>query len=292
MSIIETYYLIDFENISDNDLYCSNKLGPHDHIHIFSTENAPKISIKTLSSFHLAAQHSHIVPVKKQSLDMHLVSYLGYLIGKNNSNKCKYIIVSKDTDYDNIISFLHDLSSAVITRQTQIDLTSKRTSSQNSKAVGTIRNNTASTLTKKKVQLNTEVQRAVSTAGYAQPTINKVASIVVKHYGEDKFSSNVHNELREIYTNYLDIYQIIKPIINKYSSLNGRKITTSPQYNSEIQKILSNAKFNNDIISHVASLSCRHHNEQNAKQTIYQSIIARYGQKQGLNIYNHIKSSI
>ncbi|MDE5679557.1 MAG: hypothetical protein K2I01_03905, partial [Lachnospiraceae bacterium] len=167
----------------------------------------------------------------------------------------------------------------------------KKTSSSNSKAVKTIKNN-ASALSKKKAQLNTDVQRAVSTAGYAQPVISKVASIVVNHYGEDKFSSNVHNELREVYTDYLDIYQIIKPIINKYSSLNGRKTTTSPQYNSEIQKLLSKAKFNNDIISHVASLSCRHHNEKNAKQTIYQSIIARYGQTQGRNIYNHIKNSI
>ncbi|MBD5538016.1 MAG: hypothetical protein HDQ99_20650 [Lachnospiraceae bacterium] len=221
MSIIETYYLIDFENVSENDLSCSNKLGPHDHIHIFSTENAPKIGIKTLSAFNSSEQHSHIVPVKKQSLDMHLVSYLGYLIGKNSNSKCKYVIVSKDTDYDNIISFLHELSSSVITRQTKIDSTPKRTSSQNSMAVKTInttiKSNTISALSKRKVRLNTEIQKAVSAAGYAQSTINKVASIVVKHYGKEKFSSNVHNELRETYTDYLDIYQIVKPIISKYS---------------------------------------------------------------------------
>lgn len=105
MSGIETYYLIDFENVNEEDLSCSNGLGNHDHIHIFSTEHAPKISIKTLSSFNSAKHFSHIVPAGKQSLDMHLVSYLGYLIGKNNNSKCKYVIISKDNDYDNIISF-------------------------------------------------------------------------------------------------------------------------------------------------------------------------------------------
>lgn len=227
MSVIETYYLIDFENVSENDLSCSNKLGPHDHIHIFSTENAPKIGIKTLSAFNSSEQHSHIVPVKKQSLDMHLVSYLGYLIGKNNNSKYKYVIVSKDTDYDNIISFLHELSPAIITRQTQIDPTPQKTSSQNSMAVKTIhttvKNNTTPSLSKRKVQLNTEIQKAVSSAGYAQSTINKVASIVVKHYGKEKFASNVHSELGETYTDYRNIYQIIKPIINKYSSVIGKK---------------------------------------------------------------------
>ncbi|MDE5803797.1 MAG: hypothetical protein K2I22_12885 [Lachnospiraceae bacterium] len=225
MSIIETYYLIDYENVSESDLSCSNKLGPHDHIHIFSTENARKIDIKTLSAFNLSEQHSHMVPAKKQSLDMHLVSYLGYLIGKNDNNKCKYVIVSKDTDYDNIISFLHELSSSVITRQTKIDLTPQKPSSQNSMTVKTInkavKGNT--TLSKRKVQLNTEIQKAVSAAGYKQAVINKVASIVVKHYGKEKFSINVRNELRKNYTNYLEVYQTVEPIINKYSSATGKK---------------------------------------------------------------------
>lgn len=41
----------------------------------------------------------HIVPVREQSLDMHLVLNLGYLLAKHGK-QCAYIIVSKDTDYD------------------------------------------------------------------------------------------------------------------------------------------------------------------------------------------------
>ena len=52
MSNVETYYLIDFENVNNAGLICSRHLDYHDHIHIFSTKNAPKISIEILSNFH------------------------------------------------------------------------------------------------------------------------------------------------------------------------------------------------------------------------------------------------
>lgn len=142
-----------------------------------------------------------------------------------------------------------------------------------------------------KSQLNTKIQRAISDSGYAPSTINNVASIVVKHYGEDKFASNVHNELRETYSDYSDIYKIIKPIIRQYASPSS-KTNSSSQYNNEIQKILSKANFNNSIISYVASLCSTHHNQKNSKQLIYKAIVAKYGQQQGLKIYAHIKKSL
>lgn len=210
MPDIETYYLIDFENVNNAGLACSKQLGSHDHIHIFSTKNAPNISIESLTTFNDTDFYSHIIPTGKQSLDMHLIAYLGYLIGKNASQKCKYIIVSKDNDYDNIISFFKTLSSSTITRQIGLEPTPQKT-----------------------------------TATKATPKSSK-----------------------------------------KTSS------TKKTQLNTEIQKILSKASYNNEIISSVASLICKHHNEKNAKQVIYSSIVAKYGQEQGLNIYNHIKKSL
>ena len=296
MPIIETYYLIDFENVNEYDLFCSNNLGSHDHIHIFSTENAPKISIETLSSFNSTEHFSHIVPAGKQSLDMHLVSYLGYLIGKNDKKKCKYIIVSKDTDYDNVISFIKNLTPSDITRQVRIDSISKRNSAA-IKTVSTNNTNAAMATPQNRSLLNTKIQRAIRDAGYAQSTINTVASIVVKHYGEDKFANNVHNELKKTYSDYSDIYKIVKPIINQCSSTCSKATTTSQHNNNnnnnnEIQKILNKANFNNNIISYVASLCSKHYNDKNGKQAIYSSIVAKYGQKQGLNIYNHIKKNL
>lgn len=210
MPIIDTYYLIDFENVNDAGLVCSNPLTPHDHIHLFFTKTTPKIGIENLSFFNDAVVYFHNTPAGNQSLDKHLVAYLGYLIGKNNSQSSKYIIVSNDTGYDNIISFFKEWSSAKITRQPQIDCRPQK------------------------------------------PTITKTLS-----------TSN---------------QQQLSP--------------SKQQLNNKIQKALSNAGYNNQTISWVASLSCKHFNEKNNKQTIYRAIIAKYHQKDGLTIYNHIKKHL
>lgn len=281
MPNIETYYLIDFENVNDTGLACKNQLGSHDHIHIFSTKNAPKISIESLENFNNIDFNTHIIPAGKQSLDMHLIAYLGYLIGKNDTQKYKYIIVSKDNDYDNVISFFKGFTSSIITRQPKMAATPPKT---------TVKTKTTSSSIK--TQLNTEIQRSISTAGYNHTVSNTVASIVSKYYGSEHFSQNVHNELRSTYTDYADLYQIIKPIIKRYAPQPTAETSPTSVLNCKIQQILSKASCSNEIISFVASLVCKHYKQQNAKQLIYRSIIAKYGQKQGLNIYNHIKKSL
>jgi hypothetical protein len=56
------------------------------------------------------------VPSGKQSADMHIGSYLGYLAGK----KCKVVIVSRDTDYDNVIKFWKRERGLDVSRSSQI----------------------------------------------------------------------------------------------------------------------------------------------------------------------------
>lgn len=216
MTTVETYYLIDYENVHEDGLLGSENMNSHDHVHLFYTENVSKISIEKFANFHSVDFSIHKIPVGKQSLDMHLVSYLGYLIGKNESSNSKYVIVSNDTDYDNIIHFWKEASNYKITRQQKITIAaSKTTITKTNNTVN--QNHITGNDSKKKRQLNTEIQRAISKAGYTQKTIGAVASIVVKHYGENTFASSVHNELRKMYTDYSDLYKIVKPIIGKYS---------------------------------------------------------------------------
>lgn len=219
---------------------------------------------------------------------MHLIAYLGYLIWKNSLQKCKYIIVSKDNDYDNVISFFKEFTSSIITRQPKITSMPQKTS-VTTKTTSTSYKKTSPSL---KTQLNTEIQRSISTSGYDKTVSNTVASIVSKHYGNERFLNNVHNELRATYTDYIEIYQIIKPIIIKYSPDTMVQASSTSILNRKIQQTLSKASCNSEIISFVASLVCKHYKENNAKQIIYRAIIAKYGQKQGLNIYNHIKKNL
>ena len=100
----ETYYLIDFENVGLKGLEGAEKLTTHDHVHLFSTRNAPKITTAILANFNGTNLLVHEVPAKSQSVDMHLVSYLGYLLGSCKPVP-KIVILSNDTDYDDIVQF-------------------------------------------------------------------------------------------------------------------------------------------------------------------------------------------
>lgn len=62
MPSLETYYLIDFENVNEDGLSGSENLRIHDHVYLFSTKNAPKISIESLTGFNSADFSSHEVP--------------------------------------------------------------------------------------------------------------------------------------------------------------------------------------------------------------------------------------
>lgn len=289
MSIMETYYLIDLENVHEEGLSGYDKLRDYDQIHIFSTDNSLS---KNLPLYSIV----HPVPVGAQSLDKHLIAYLGLLMGRNINNQCKYVIVSKDTGYDSIISFLKKEGASEIIRQTNIGSCLQNNTMSKAIAIkssNTTNNDNKATVTsQQKTQLNAKIQRAVSNAGYKQPTINEVAAIVVKHYGEDRFANNVHNELRDTYDKYSHIYETVRPIINQYSSTANKSTNTVPQYENKVKNILRKAGFNNNIVTYVASIISQNYNKKNAKQIIYGALVKKYGQAQGLNIYNHIKSSL
>lgn len=116
---METFYLIDFENVHNEGMENISTLVQTDHVHIFYTENASKISMDNVLIKGIDIE-GHKVPSRKQSLDMHLVSYLGYLLGIQQEKKCSYVIISKDKDYDNIIKFWQDKGFKNIYRKQKI----------------------------------------------------------------------------------------------------------------------------------------------------------------------------
>lgn len=277
MKNVQRYYLIDFENVNDEGLIGSDSLNDQDQVHLFYTDNAKKMNLDNLNLDCKFIPHK--VPVGKQSLDMFLVSYLGYLVGQIPKNTCEYIIVSKDTDYDNIIEFWRKQKSISVIRQNRINIQNRQSTSFAPQSQYNAN---------QRCELNTKVQQELRRAGYDKEKINHVASIVVKYCNTERAANNIHNALRSEYKEYTEIYKIIKPIISRENKGNN----DNSKLNNEIQKILSNAGFNNFVVSEVASLVCKHHREPKAKQTIYRIIISQYGSGQGLNIYNHIKKHI
>lgn len=297
MVCIETHYLIDYENVHGDGLSGCQELGKTDHIVIFFTQNAKNIDMSDISNHGSAELEMIEVPAGKQSADMHIGSYLGYLAGKCGKN-CNVVIVSKDTDFDNVIKFWKQKTGITASRTQQIKKKSVHVQQPKKQPVAPPKTSTKVSGTKK-TKLNQEVMQAVRNAGYDALVANTVAQISTGLYGDEHMLSEVHNALRDRYSNYLDVYAAAKPVLSKYADNNQSKnnVTAASSQNktavnSEIQKILSKAGFSNEIITYVASTAVKNLGAKNGKQQTYRSIISKYGQNKGLTIYNHIKKII
>lgn len=204
---METYYLLDFENVNSDGLAGCDRLTETDHIIIFFTRNAMKINMADIANHGGSELRMIEIPAGKQSTDIHIGSYLGYLAGIYENKECCIVIVSKDKDFDNVIQFWEARTNIKISRVPQIREASTR--SDTSEKNGTKVDGT------QKTKLNVDIMQTLSKAGFESEIVNCVASIVVKNVDAEK-----------------------------------------------------------------------------GKQQIYRSIISKYGQNKGLNIYNHIKKQV
>lgn len=99
-------YLVDYENVHETGLIGMDKLTAEDSVFIFHTSKNDRISLSRLDNVQ-AWVRVIMVPPGKQSLDMHLGSFLGYLIGKEGA-ETRFAIVSLDSDYRKIAEFWND----------------------------------------------------------------------------------------------------------------------------------------------------------------------------------------
>ena len=246
----ETYYLIDFENVGLKGLEGAEKLGTQDHVHLFSTRNAPKINTATLAHFNGTNLLVHEVPAKSQSVDMHLVSFLGYLLGKNNPVPT-IVILSNDTDYDDICQFWKTERSIHVVRRDHFE--EQKPAVQKKAAAKTKSSN--KTAVKDKSQA---VKEKAPVKDKPQAQIKEKTPAKEKVPPKEK---------------------AIKPV----------EPEDKTAVNNAVLKALSAAKYDNEIVSFCASQVTKLFAEKNGKQLIYRSIISKYGQEQGLEIYRQIK---
>ena len=391
-----TIYLIDFENVSIGGLKGASDLGQQDLVFLFSSKNAARLTTATLATFNSTTLKFVEVPVKKQSLDMHLVSYLGYLIGTTDAEH--FIIISNDHDYDNIMAFWRaNGRNVVIERRGSIspqaaaadkpapsgrsrysrsssrsseDKQSKKsfnssdeTKTEKTAPAGEEKNDAKKPSAKQGSNKTQAPAKAENTAAvsdktaavkealskvYDENVCEDVLRIIAAHSEEHNPLTSIHNDLRDSYKDpdYLEIYKLIKPVLSDSSAAAGkrRKPGQTPKgdnaaaakdrsskkpednakeqgskkpsdnakndtvkkrgkdpaqknrpnsdvtrINNEVQKLLSKAKFETEIISFVAGLASKNHAAKGGKMTIYRSIISKYGREKGLEIYDRLK---
>lgn len=228
MNFIKTYYLIDFENVGCEGFKGCEKLGETDFIHLFYTDNSRKIDIDIINDHGRAELITHKVPTGKQSADMHLGSYLGYLVGMecmDPKEECKFVIISKDTGFDHVIEFWKAEKGVKISRSEKISgkqiQTKKQTDQQ--KIQNDTKTQKAEQSSKIQVQkiigidtsvqkLQKEINRILNQAGMPKDVSNYVSCLVGQNINDEKRKQKIHNAVVVKYGNEkgLKIYNSIK----------------------------------------------------------------------------------
>lgn len=276
---MENYYLIDYENVHGAGLEGCKKLGKNDHVFIFFTKNAKSLDMTTISELgHMPFDFdTEEVPAGKQSLDMHIASFVGYLVGMHGKD-CKVVIVSKDNDYNDIISYWNK-QGYKISRSDKIGADKPETK-QNPES-------------SKKTKLNQEIMQKIREGGYDATVANKVSHIVSTYYGKEMMYASINADLKAEYTNYQEVFAVIKDLVLKNISASERaKIQFSEKksaMNKEIQQILSKAGCSAEEISFTASAVVSSLGKENGKQQVHNKLITKFGQEKGADIYNRIK---
>lgn len=103
------YYFIDWENVGDNGFEGYEKLTQYDRIVIFikNTMSPSKIMRKVIENTKAKVEIKKFDARTKNAADFNIVSYLGYLVAKDN--KANYYIVSRDCGYKAAIETLQRL---------------------------------------------------------------------------------------------------------------------------------------------------------------------------------------
>lgn len=99
-------YFIDFENVNCDGLEGIDKLREEDTVHLFYSASANKITFKLhllISTCKAKFCYHEVKTGKKNALDFQLVTFLGFLVGKNKNEQ--YLIVSKDEGFSFVVDF-------------------------------------------------------------------------------------------------------------------------------------------------------------------------------------------
>lgn len=239
---METFYLVDFENVHNEGLENIDSLSEADHVHIFSTENALNIRMDIVFSKGVDIQ-GHIVPVRKQSLDMHLVSYLGYLLG-NHGKQCAYVIISKDTDYDNIIKFWTEEGYPNISRKQKIPgsaIQKKTVQPAEIAATQTVNSRINVGMAYEfsgddRSELNVFMQHGLMNMGYSGNEANRICKYVVAHCNDERMLSGIHNDLKKEYNNCSEVYEDVRTILDSFVTSKSKVAKKESQVRSFFER--------------------------------------------------------
>ena len=301
-------------------------LSKDDLIFIFYTASTETITLDNINQLNKSGCKYELikVPAGSQSLDMHLISFVGYAVGLG-VEKYNYIVISKDKDYDNVISFWKSKCGISIKRQAAINVSSVKNAIPNIDTSIDNQNNPVQELPQTiqsqidsngktvdespseivenvdiNVQLPSDLKQdledLILNSGRSQEMAVKVEKAVADGIKEEMALSSIHFNHKAVTDDFHEIYELIKPLVKKHLKVvvqekddAVKKLPCEPSINEKVQKVLREKKYSGEIFNSVASIVSKNHKEKNAKMLVYRAIVAKYGQEKGLELYRHIK---
>ena len=255
---MKRYFLIDFENVADAGLNGFFELTAEDTVDIFYTQKNNRVSMDFFKSYLergcAAALCLRKVAAGNQALDLQLASFLGSLIAGSREG-CEYCIISKDKGFACLPAFWENQKGSGAVRQ-----------------AGSIREAIAG---------RTDPAAAPHAASVPDPVIEAKAPEQAPEAEKPKPAAPETEPP--------------KAVRDQPAAAEAEKAKPAAQPNEKtvlnvrVQQVLSKAKCDTQVISQTASTIAKAFGEQRIKQIVYRDLIKRYGQKQGLEVYNLVK---
>ena len=153
---------------------------------------------------------------------MHLVSYLGYLLGVYGK-ECSYVIISKDKDYDNIVKFWKEEGYPNISRKRSCrncfySEAKTQTVSQTKSNVQTVNSKISAGMAYEfegddRSELNLFMQHGLVAIGYDRNSANRICKFVIAHCNDERMLNGIYNDIKNSFNNYSEVYEDVKSIL-------------------------------------------------------------------------------
>ena len=308
-------YLIDFENVHEEGFASLGRLGDRDAVYCFFTKNVAKISMAALAGMRSGQLHFIEAESGKQSLDLALVSYLGYLIGTVPNEQC-YEIVSNDNGFSKAADFWnkHRPGIRVRVRKTvdqakqaaaaELKPARKGRASKSAKAV-TAAAAAPSAETKPAAETRTNPapeakpapapaakptaapaqKNAASAAADNTPAKEAAPAAAAKPAPETKPAARPVPAKKEASAPKT----VPAPETAEANAAPAVKEAPAAKPAPEAVAALAAAGIEASVAEFLLTEAEKHREDKNIKQLVYRAVVKKYGQKKGTEIYNTAK---
>ena len=308
-------YLIDFENVHEEGFASLGRLGDRDAVYCFFTKNVAKISMAALAGMRSGQLHFIEAESGKQSLDLALVSYLGYLIGTVPNEQC-YEIVSNDNGFSKAADFWNKhrpgirvrvrktVDQAKLAAAAELKPARKGRASKSAKAVtAAAAAPSAETKPAAETRTNPAPEAKPATAPAAKPTAapaqknaasaaadntpakEAAPAAAAKPAPETKPAARPAPAKKEASAPKT----VPAPETAEANAAPAVKEAPAARPAPEAVAALAAAGIEASVAEFLLTEAEKHREDKNIKQLVYRAVVKKYGQKKGTEIYNTAK---